>query len=249
MVKLLRMSLLAGTLMLAGCLDMEYGIVLDRDLSGTSTLEMNVDMGKIAYAMAAMQQAFSDEEGPPTEEQIEAMRQELLQDIEGEEGDDGFDEAELRAEIEPDLPDGVEFLSADYSRDGLQMMFRFSFAFDDVESLNRLHIAMGEDEGAPVDVEEPRPFESLQIIDEGETILVKNEPINPLDMEDEESDFLSEPMMESLLQGLRVAFRIEGPFEVVEHNATRVDGRTLYWEYTFESLQGEPEGIFVRYRR
>ncbi len=249
MTKALRMGLVAGALLLGGCLDMEYGIVLDRDLSGQSTLDMSVDMERIAYAMAAMQHAFSGEEGPPPDEQVEAMRQELLEDMREEEGDEGFDEDELRAEIEPDLPPGVELLSADYSRDGLQMRFQFAFAFDNVESLNRLHIAMGEDDESPIDMEEPRPFESLQVIDEGSTILVKNEPINPLDLDEEDSEYLSEKMIESLFEGLRVAFRIESPFDIVEHNATRVDGTSLYWEYTLESLQDAPEGIFVRYRK
>jgi hypothetical protein len=31
-------------------------------------------------------------------------------------------------------------------------------------------------------------------------------------------------------KGARFAFRLESPFEVVETNATRRDGHTLYWE-------------------
>ena len=61
--------------------------------------------------------------------------------------------------------------------------------------------------------------------------------------------WIGDEMLTDMLEGLRIAFRIEAPFAVVEHNATRVDGRALYWEYDVSSLDSGPQGIFVRYRK
>ena len=60
--------------------------------------------------------------------------------------------------------------------------------------------------------------------------------------------------MEALFKGLRVAFKITAPFEVVEHNAHRKTGNTLIWEYDLATMQKlTPEqakqGIKVRYRK
>ena len=56
-----------------------------------------------------------------------------------------------------------------------------------------------------------------------------------------------------VIAGLRVAFRIDAPFEVVEHNATAVEGGTLIWEYDSEALTTAaaqaPQQIRVRYRK
>ena len=57
-------------------------------------------------------------------------------------------------------------------------------------------------------------------------------------------------MIENMLQDLSVTFRLETPFEVLEHNATRREGRTLIWAFDWERLKGdEPLGIFARLRR
>ena len=43
-------------------------------------------------------------------------------------------------------------------------------------------------------------------------------------------------MIEDSFKGLRLAFRIDAPFQVVEHNATKKDGQALFWEYDLKTL-------------
>jgi hypothetical protein len=248
MRKALGLTALVLASFLGGCVDLEYGIVLDEDLSGTSTLDMNIDLDRIAYMGAVMQRAFSGKEGPPTDEEVDAIRQKLLEEMDDEQE---FNEAEMREEIEDDLPAGVRLLGATFSRDGLETSVGLQFAFDNVASLNELHIEAGDDEdGDPMgQVGGSRPFKGLQIIDEGNALVVRNEPINPLDLQDESAMFMPEGLLASVFEDLRIAFKIETPFEAVEHNATRVEGHTLYWEYDLENLSDDPRAIYVRYRK
>jgi hypothetical protein len=74
-----------------------------------------------------------------------------------------------------------------------------------------------------------RPFGTLRVEDDGETLLVTAKPINP--MAEQLMGGPPPPGMEAAsagaMAGLRFAFRIDAPFEVVEHNATAVEGGTL----------------------
>ena len=67
------------------------------------------------------------------------------------------------------------------------------------------------------------PFELLQITEEGDRIIVRSEPINPVEELEEmdEMPWVSDAMVEKLLEGFSVTFSITSPFEVEEHNATR----------------------------
>ena len=70
--------------------------------------------------------------------------------------------------------------------------------------------------------------------------------------------------MREVFKNFRVAWRIETPFQVVESNATRKEGKALIWEYRLEDLErmdkearakgGKSKGIDdlgvrVRYRK
>ena len=60
--------------------------------------------------------------------------------------------------------------------------------------------------------------------------------------------------MEEAFKGLRVAFRIDTPFQVVDSNATRKEGQSLLWEYDLKSLEKmtpeqQAQGIRVRFRK
>ena len=62
--------------------------------------------------------------------------------------------------------------------------------------------------------------------------------------------FVSEEMIEKLLEGFGVTFSITTPFKVEEHNATRKEGKTLIWEFNLETLKsGEATGIYARLKR
>ncbi len=246
-MRYLRGILVAGVAWFAaGCMQFDYGITLDDDLSGTADLDLAIDLDRVAYMSAYIQNSFSGEGGEPTAEQIEDARAEI---VEGMDEDEDFSVESMRAEIEPDLPDGVTLLYANVDREELLTTMNMRFAFDHVDKLKEIHLDdddEGDDEGAPVDSE---PFENLEIIEDGDQIIVRSEPINPI-QEMDDVPWVSDEMVEKLLQGFAVTFRITTPFKVEEHNATRKDGETLVWEFNLETLKsGEATGIYARLKR
>ena len=64
-----------------------------------------------------------------------------------------------------------------------------------------------------------------------------------------------EASLKDAMKDLKVTFRIEAPFRVLESNATRKDGNSLFWEYNVESLEtmqkdGKKDvGVRVRYEK
>lgn len=233
----------------AGCMQFEYGITLEEDMSGTADVDLAIDLDRVAYMAAYVQNAFGGEGGEPSAEQIQEAREELLQ---GMDEDDDFSVESMRAEIEPDLPEGMTLVYANVNREELRTTVNMRFAFDHVNKLKELRLDdddEGDDSGVPVDAE---PFENLEIIEEGDRIIIRSEPINPMQEIEEagEMPFVSDDMVEKLLEGLSVTFSITSPFEVEEHNATRKDGRKLVWEFNLETLKsGETTGIYARLKR
>jgi len=228
---------------LTGCFQMDYLVTLDDDLGGEATLDIAVDLDRMAYVMASVQKKFGGGEGSPTDDEVDQARQELLSQMDS----GAFTEESMRAEIDPDLPAGVTLLDATQSREGLRTEVSVRFAFDHVSALNEMDI--GPDSGPGSDSE---PFGGIELIDEGDTFVLRNDPMNPVEeMENDSGMFEGVPgLVETMFSDLRIAFAIEAPFEIVEHNATRQEGDRLYWVYDFEALSGsEDTGIFVRYRR
>lgn len=232
---------LAASATLAGCFRMDYSITLEEDLSGEAELAVRIELDRAAYVLATFQRQFSGEEGPPTDDEIEAARAEMLAQMD----DGGLEEENLRAQIEPDLPPGVRLLDAAQSRDGLDTHVVLRLAFDHLSALNDV----GPDSGPGAGAE---PFGGMKIVDEGDTFVLRNDPMNPLEEARREGPTFDglETMMEAMFGGLRIGFSIEAPFEIVEHNATTREGNRLSWVYDYEALQaGIRNGVFVRYRK
>lgn len=230
----------AGT---SGCFQMEYGLTLERDLSGEAEMAVTIDLEQLAVAMATLQRSMSGAEGPPTEEEIGAARAELMEEV-----DDGsFDEENLRGEIEPDLPEGVRLLDARSRQEGLRSSFDIRLGFDHLSRLDELDVGPDEAGGAG------EPFGGLELVDEGDTFIIRNEPVNPIHDAREGAGPMMEgvdELMETMFRDLRIAFTLDAPFEVVEHNATERTGTRLSWVYDYETMSaGAPQSIFVRYRK
>jgi hypothetical protein len=245
-MRIARRFILTGLALLAtGCVQVEYGVVLERDLSGTADIDLTVDLDRIARTTASVKSAFEGT-GEPTEEQIEEARREILAELDLE---DSFDADSLRAEIEPELPDGVRLIDVEEEQDGLQRRLRMDFAFDHVDRLRELNARPDRSKLPGANSEGSNVFEGLEIVESDGEIIVRNDPIDPID-EVEDNPFVSEGMIENMLQDFSVTFRLETPFEVIEHNATRREGRTLIWVFDWERLQqDEPTGIYARLRR
>jgi len=244
-MRLLRGVLAVGlALLAAGCMKFEYGIELEKDLSGTASLDMEIDYDKIARATAMIQNAMMGREGPLTDEQIKTAREELMAQMEE---DDQLSEESLDTSVTEDLPEGVRLVSVKSSRDGLVQRVNMKLAFDHVDRLRDLEMSGGDGPGGG---EKQEPFAGLQITEEGDELVIRNEPMNPIeDLED--SPMLGGDQLEEMLEGFAVTFRLTTPFDVVESNATETDGNTLVWRFDLEALRGGEgsTGIYARLKR
>ena len=250
MKKILAVAL-AAVLSVTACGQIEYAITLEEDLSGTATLDMGLNLEKMAFALATIQKAFTGDTTGLTEEELATAREDLIAEMDDEE----WNEEEALADAREDLPEGVEMLEFSNTRDDLLMQFRVRLAFDHISKLNEVAIdpddATGGDGGSGSS-DETQPFGGLEVIEEGNTIVLRNDPLDPIEegIEDAAGQMGGmEEMMESALEDFSVVFRIEAPFEVLEHNATRQEGNALVWEYDESSLNQGSEGVFVRYQR
>lgn len=256
-------AVLAPVLLAVGCVNVEYGIRLDEDLSGTMELAVGLNVDQMAYGMAMMQRSFAGEQGTPTDEEVAEARERILADLERERDD--FDVESIRREASEDLPEGIELVDATQSADGMETRVRFRF--DHVRRLEEMAISPDRDEAAGPEgaadadsAHEVRPFSGLVLRDEGDTWLLRNDPVDPVAQARAHGaqpagtgEQVTEMMEAMGGAGSKpfVRFYLELPSEPVEHNATRVEGRTLYWEYGLDSFAADsaPPGIRARFRK
>jgi hypothetical protein len=240
----------AATLSVSACSQIEYSIALEEDLSGTAALDMSIDMEQMAYVLASMTKAFTGDTMPVSDEELASARDELMAEMDK----DDWDEEDALQSAREDMPDGVEMIEFSNSRDGMKQRFSVRLAFDHISKLNEVAIdpddATGAEGGAAG--ADTQPFGGLEVVEEGNTIVLRNDPLDPIadQVEDASGQMPGmEGMLESALAEFSVVFRIEAPFDVVEHNATRQEGNALIWEYDASNLEGGSPGVFVRYER
>ena len=241
-----------------GCFEIEQSIELDRDMSGTADLKMGVDFEPMILIMATMQRQMEGKEGPPTEEDLAKAREDFKS--QNESADDDMPTIE---EANEELPEGIRLLDMDVKEDDLSVRTHFKFAFDELRKLVDLQLPSKNDEGEESEGVMNSPFENLELVDEGNTFTIRTKPSNPAEsvekqIEDQGAppDPEMEKMMEDAFKNLRFAWKIKAPFEVVSHNATRVEGDTLIWEYDIERFKkmeaagvDDEVGIQVTYRK
>jgi hypothetical protein len=201
-----------------------------------------------------MKKSMEGKTGDPTAAEIAEARKEML----------ASKKTETTSDFEKDkkdflskLPPGVTLIDASMKEDGLKIAVNFVLGFDNASKLSKIVFPKKQESGPgapgnPVDA----PFGGLQLVDEGSTILITSPVENPA--ADQTAQMPPDPGMakqvEAMFKGLRVAFKITAPFDVVEHTAHRKEGATLVWDYNMQSLQKlTPEqmkrGIRVRYKK
>jgi hypothetical protein len=217
---------------------------------------MTVDMEPMVLFMVRMQREMEGKTGEPTAAEIEKARAEFLASKTTKE-----DPEQQKADVEKGLPPGVKLLESSVKDEGLKMAVRLVFGFDHISKLGQIQLSKKDSEEHAPGAQNPfdQPFSGLQVKDEGSTLLLTTEAINPAAEQKEQAAGmeLSPEMtkqMEDAFKGLRVAFKIDAPFEVVESNATRKEGRTLVWEYdlkTMEKMTPEQlaQGVRVRFKK
>jgi hypothetical protein len=256
---------LAGCLLLAGCFDVEQSLVLQKDLSGKAGFSMKVDLEPMVYMMLMMQRSMEGKEGEPTAAELDKAKQDFLANAKKTETKP--DPEKQKEELAKSLPPGVKLLDSNFQDQGLKMLGAFTLGFDDVHKLKQVRLsdpkpAGQEAQPSPPGTENPfdTPFGDLEVTEQGNTILLTTKARNPLEEQKKEMGGEGQvaPEMEKQLErafkGLRIAWKIEAPFQVLESNAHRREGKTLIWEYTLDSLKAmDPkkaaEGIRVKYKK
>ena len=241
----------------SGCLSLEQTMTFEKNLSGTAGVKMQVDLEPIAGFMAMAKSSMSGKPGKPSEADLAAARQELMESM-GKRMSIDLEQAKKEAVAQ--LPAGVKLLDATLKEDGLKSTVGMLIGFDHASKLEK--IALKKDPGAAevlVDNPMDQPFGGLKITDEGKTILVTSPARNP--MAEQKDELAQMPMdaelkalFDAMFSGIRVVVKLTAPFDVVEHNAHRREGSTLVWDYNMTSLMkmsaAEVEqGVRVRYRK
>ena len=253
------LALAAAALLLGGCFDVEQSLSLQRDLSGTAGFRMTVDLEPMIALVAGMQHSMAGKPGEPTAEEIDAARRDFLARKKAEDpGKKQQEFAQQKEQLESGLPIGIKLLSATVDEQGTKLSTQLQFAFDDVAKLARIRLP--EKDGQEQASANPYadPFTTLKVVDEGPTLLVTLGSVDAAARLREQAaapgkenaDPEMPKALEAALKSMRFAFRLDTPFEVVETNATRRDGNTLYWEAKASDAKTEaPPTMMARLRK
>jgi hypothetical protein len=242
------------SLLLGGCFDVEQSLVLEKDLSGQAGFSMTVNMEPMVLMMVRMQHQMGGKEGEPTAAEIEQAKKDFL----ASKKENGPDPEAQKAKLAKSLPPGVKLLDSSFQDDGLKLHVHFTFGFDDLAKLQKIKLPSKEEENGQPGSKNPfdTPFGELQISRQGNTLLLTTKPTDPLHEQEEQMGGGQvtpemKQQMEEAFKGLRVAWKIQTPFEVLESNATRHEGNTQIWEYTLDTFekmtaQQRAEGIRLK---
>jgi hypothetical protein len=243
--------------LVSACFDVEQALKLKKDMSGEVGFSMTVDMEPMVLFMLKMQREMSDQKGEPTPAEIEKAKKEFLASGKTK----MTTSPEKKAAMEKGLPPGVRLLSSSVKEDGLKINARFAFSFDHVSKLSQINLEGKKSAPAGPGPQNPfeTPFPGLTVKDEGSTLLLTMEATNPAAEQKEKTAQMNMSpadlkMIEEAFKNLRIAVRLEAPFEVVEHNATRKDAQALLWEYDLKTMnkmtpQQLEQGIRVRFKK
>jgi len=255
--RLALLGLALAAILLAGCFDVEQSMSLEKDLSGTAGFAMTVNFEPMAIMMYRMQREMAGTKGEPTPAELEKAKQDFLASKKTQKSPADDFTAE-KAKFEKTLPPGVQLIDGGAEDQGLKMRVHFKFRFDDVAKLAKLQFSSTEQQQAP-GPKNPydEPWNNLKVVDEGKTVLLTSSLVDPLKAQEEQTQKGGGPeltpemrkQMEEVFQGFRLAFKLDTPMEVVESNATRRQGHTLYWEYDMKTADKMVQGIRVRLRK
>jgi hypothetical protein len=230
-----------------GCFDIEETIDLKKDMSGTANLKLGVDMEPMITIMAMVQRGMEGKKGPPTKAEIDAAKADFKKNAKTTTSKEGPEDP--KKDMEKSLPPGIKLLDASVTEKEFGMVTNMKFAFDKLAHLVDVKLPQkGDDKGGPPDPTKKNvldtPFQGLDVVETASTITIRTKPQNPADKVKSEASSQGPPMdpetqkmMEDAFKGMRFAWKITAPFQVVSSNAHRREGNTLIWEYDFKKLQ------------
>lgn len=234
----------------SGCFQVDQTLTLERNLSGTASFTMKIDVEPMMAMMLRMQREAAGKTGDPTPEELAKAKADFLAASKKQTPVDlDADKLELASK----LPAGVKLVDASLIESGMTMAVGLVLGFDQVAKLAQIQLPSRRG-GMPVDA----PFGGLQVVDDGKTILLTSPTVAEQPLESLKGDAPPDPEMQKFVQdmikGVRVGFRITAPFEVIQHNAHRREGNTLVWEYDLKAIEKLTKDelahpIKVRYRK
>jgi hypothetical protein len=262
--------LVAGALavLLSGCFDIRQAVKLNADRSGTASVSIGIDLEPMALAMLQIQRSMEGKTGDPTAEEIAKAKQDFIANSKTTVAT--HDDAERRAEVERRLPPGVKLVAADMEDHGLKQTIRLTLSFDDINKLSQVELP-GDSKQPQAPNPMSRPFGNLEVKDEGKFLVLTsklNDPTAALpggggapgaggpangsgkgakggpDAAPAVPPTASpevQKLVDDAFKNFRYRFEIETPFEVVQSNATRHEGKTLVWEFSYEQLKSQPQ--------
>ncbi len=259
MLKLGRLTgLIALLLASSGCFEIEQSYTLKRDLSGTAEVRVSADFEAFARAQAFRAHSAEGKKGDPTAKDIEGAIAEISGSIDVL-ADPGYQEL-MQGEARKRLPEGIELLDYTVSREARRVKMLLGFAFDDVHKVSSIKLAQTPAQQESGSKPSESPFAGFRVKDEGKTLLVfvmseGTDPIATFSGQVPGTGAEGARKEETVAPTLdRYSIRIEAPFEVVDSNATRREGKTLHWDYDAETIAKTPpavqaKGMWVRYRK
>jgi hypothetical protein len=255
------------------CFDIEQSLTLNKDMSGKAGFRMAIDFEPMILIMAQMDREMSGKKGAPTKEELAKAKADFLKSKKEEKSSGDFETE--RKNLNSKLPKGVKLLAADAKQEEMKMITSFTFGFDNPQALASIEFPKDDKKegGDPTKKSVvDKPFSGLSVKDEGKTIVIRGAPVDPMSgvkegakqgapggggeagKPDPQMEEMGK-MIEGAMKGLRVAWRIEAPFKVIETNATRREGNALIWEYTLESLKkieasgGKIDPVYVKFAK
>ncbi len=248
---------LSALLLLAGCFEIEQSINLEKNLSGTADFHLGVDLEPMVVVMAQFAREMEGKKGPLTAAELAKAKAEFKKSSTSK-----SEPSPSRAEIAKSLPEGVSLLDYKTAEKEFGIATDFKFAFTRLNKLVNVKLPSKEGGDPTQKNVVDSPFEGLELIERGNTITIQTKPQNPANEVKEEAeggpklDAATEKLVKDAFGKMRVVYRITAPFEVVSHNATRKEGKTLIWEYDmakFEEMEKaktlDDAQVKVTYRR
>lgn len=255
------LALAICALLTTRCFEIEQTIDIKKDMSGVAGFKLGIDFEPMVAIMANMQHQMSGKTGMATKAEIDAAKADFKKQRWEKKNED--DPNKMKEDITKSLPEGITLLDSNVIEKDFGVTSMFHFGFDRLNHLVgvKLPSKKGEDPANQSVIDQP--FQSLELVEKGDTFTIRTKPTNPAESVKEKTseeggpkmDPEMEKMMTDAFKKMRIVYRISAPFTVVSSNAMRKEGNTLVWEYDMEKLEKlgkDPkafDGVTVTYRR
>jgi hypothetical protein len=263
MRRYLRLTTIALAVAATGCVDVEEAITLQPNMSGEARFTVKADLEPIIESLANTAHHLSGG-GNATPAEIDTVRREMLAESKNEM------HAPSVEELARTMPPGIDVLESHAESQGTKMSGTVRFHFANLAALGQIVLPKSGNGTGALD----RPFDRLQVRDEGTSWVLTLPPTDPLGTgaASPGPTGKSSPPLPTSTSGpqsvaamnlapladtfkdLKFSFRLETPLEVLETNATRRDGNALIWEFNFAQLaeisqHNDGRAIFARLRK